>query len=624
MYKNLSEFIDRLEQNGELIRVHKEVSTELEMTEIADRQAKLPDGGKALLFEKTGTDFPVIMNMMGSRKRVCMALGTDSLTDVGDEILELFRIITSPKPSMLSKLALLPQLGKISRWLPKNSNKRGSCQEVILKGEQVDLNRLPILKCWPHDGGRFITLPLVHTIDPENGARNVGMYRMQQLSKTTTGLHWHTHKTGARHYELYRQRGEMMPVTVCLGGDPIYTYSATAPVPDGIDEYLLAGFLRKKPVKLVKSITNDIRIPEDCDFVIEGYVDPSEVKVLEGPFGDHTGFYSLEDFFPQLHITCITHRKNAIYPATIVGIPPQEDAYISEATEAIFLAPIRLVMQPEMVDMYMPPAGVAHNIAIASITKNYVGQAFKVASGLWGAGQMMFNKFVLITDEDCDIRSWEDIAARVRGIDIERDLLFSKGVLDMLDHSSQVAAMGGKLAVDLTAKLEEEGVEYDDEEYYSVPEVIALPMGFTDISDALVEQWNTLLIKADRTIDDQESMSDAIEELTLTEGLAGIKFIVIVDEQVDFEDLPTLVWLIGGNVDPQRDVFIEQGVLAIDARAKYDGINGFNRRWPNVVAMDADTIQRVDERWGELGLGEFIESPSRRYEALVLSDDASV
>lgn len=624
MYKNISEFIDRLEQNGELIRVRKEVSTELEMTEIADRQAKLPGGGKALLFEKTGTEFPVLMNMMGSHKRLCMALGTQSIKDVGDEILELFKMVTSPKPSLLSKIALLPQLGKISRWLPKNSAQRGSCQEIILSEEQVDLDKLPILKCWTHDGGRFITLPLVHTIDPETGARNVGMYRMQQLSKTTTGLHWHTHKTGARHYEQYRKRGEMMPVTVCLGGDPIYTYSATAPVPDGIDEYLLAGFLRKKPVRLVKCITNDIRVPEDCDFVMEGYVDPSEVKVLEGPFGDHTGFYSLEDFFPRFHITCITHRKNAVYPATIVGIPPQEDAYISEATEAIFLEPIRLVMQPEMVDMYMPPAGVAHNIALVSITKSYAGQAFKVASGLWGAGQMMFNKFVMIADDDCDIRSVEDIAARVRGVDIERDLLFSKGVLDILDHSSQVAAAGGKLAVDLTAKLEEEGAEYDDEEYYSVPEVIVLPMGFTDISDALVEQWNTLLIKADRTIDDQEQMSGAVEELILTEGLAGIKFIVIVDEQVDFEDLSTLVWLMGGNVDPQRDIFIEQGVLAIDARAKYDGINGFNRRWPNVVVMDNDIIERVDNRWDELDLGEFVESPSRRFEALVLSDGASV
>ena len=295
-----------------------------------------------------------------------------------------------------------------------------------------------------------MTLPLVHTLDPETGIRNVGMYRLQLFDARTTGMHWHLHKTGARHYEGYRRAGRRMPVSVALGGDPAYTYAATAPMPDNMDEYLLAGFLRRRPVKLVKCITNDIYVPADCDFVIEGYVDPSEPKTVEGPFGDHTGFYSLTDEYPRFHVTAVTRRRDAVYPATLVGIPPQEDAYIAKATEKIFLAPIRLAVQPEVKELTMPVFGTAHNLAVVSIDRRYRGQAHKVAQGLWGAGQMMFNKYLVITGEDCDVHDPDRLAALLRRAEFPRDLIVSEGVYDVLDHATVTSGFGGKLAFDLT------------------------------------------------------------------------------------------------------------------------------------------------------------------------------
>ena len=368
--------------------------------------AKSAGGGKALLFENTGTEFPVITNMMGSERRMAMALGVEDLNSISERIDALLAGALSPKGSMWEKMKMLPLLADVAKWFPQNISGRGACQQVVWQGDDVDMNRLPLLHSWECDGGAFVTLPMVNTVDPETGVRNVGMYRMQRFDGKTTGMHWHIHKTGARHYDAYKRLGRKMPVVVALGGDPAYTYAATAPMPDNMDEYLLAGFLRQKPVKLVKAITCDIRVPEDCDFVIEGYVDPAEEKVVEGDFGDHTGFYSLKDLYPKFHVTCITHRKDAIYPATVVGVPPQEDAYIAEATEKIFLAPIRLAVQPEVEDLWMPIEGTAHNLAAVSIRNRYMGQAHKVAQSLWGAGQMMFNKYMVIASDEHDIRSF--------------------------------------------------------------------------------------------------------------------------------------------------------------------------------------------------------------------------
>jgi 4-hydroxy-3-polyprenylbenzoate decarboxylase len=397
-YKNQQEFIRALEVAGELVRIRSFVNPRLEMAEITDRVSKSGHGGKALLFENTGTDFPVLMNAYGSERRMCMALGVQHLDDTTREIEALFKLLSGPKEGILDKLRLLPKLGQFASWMPTIRTGRGDCQEMVMP--TPDISKLPVITCWPRDGGPFVTLPIIHTRDLHTGIRNVGMYRMQVFGPTLTGMHWHKHKVSARHFAEYRKTGQRMPVAVALGGDPVYAYSATAPLPDNVDEYMLAGFLRKKRVELVKCLTQPaIEVPADADFIIEGFIDPTEDPIWEGPFGDHTGYYSLPDWYPRFHITAITHRKNPVYPATIVGIPPQEDAWLGKATERIFLAPIKMTLVPEIIDMEMPIEGVFHNLVIAKIRKEYAGQGQKVMNAMWGAGQMMFNKILVVTDE---------------------------------------------------------------------------------------------------------------------------------------------------------------------------------------------------------------------------------
>ena len=605
MYKSLTEFIEKLEGAGELIRIGTPVSSELEIAEITDRMVKTEGGGKALLFENTDKGFPVLTNLYGSERRMAMALGMEQLSDISERFDTLIGTVTSPKENFIDKLRLLPLLGEASKWFPRKKSGRGECQQVILMGEEANLSLLPILKCWPHDGGRFVTLPMVHTVDPERGIRNVGMYRMQVFDDHTTGMHWHRHKTGARHYELYKSRGERMPVSVAIGGDPVYAYSATAPVPDGIDEYLLAGLLRGKPVKLVKCVTNDIYVPEDCDFVIEGYVDPAEDKVLEGDFGDHTGFYSLTDYYPKFHITAITHRKDAVYPATIVGIPPQEDAYIAMATERIFLAPIRLVMQPEVEDMFMPSAGTQHNITIISMRQLYERQASKVALGLWGAGQMMFNKYLLLTPASTNIRSEEEMAWLMRNCDLKKSLIRSEGIYDVLDHATATCGYGGKVALDLTNVAEcTEQMTFDNS---SLPEGI--------VADTiLLDKWGALLLFADN---DLKVNANEIAKAT------NCNYVVIFDRRAEKMSANELLWLGAANTEPTRDIALCGSTLVVDARAKRPNTNDENpSRWPNIVTADEETIRLVDSRWAEYGIGEAIPSPSERYSALKLSEGA--
>ncbi len=605
MYKSLTDFIEKLESAGELIRISTSVSSELEIAEITDRMVKTEGGGKALLFESTDKGFPVLTNLYGSERRMAMALGVEKLSDISERFDNLIGTVTSPKENFIDKLRLLPLLGEASQWFPRKRSGRGECQQVVLTGEEANLSLLPILKCWPHDGGRFVTLPMVHTVDPERGIRNVGMYRMQVFDDYTTGMHWHRHKTGARHYEGYKAKGERMPVSVAIGGDPVYAYSATAPVPDGIDEYLLAGLLRGKPVKLVKCITNDIYVPEDCDFVIEGYVDTAEEKILEGDFGDHTGFYSLTDYYPKFHITAITHRKDAVYPATIVGIPPQEDAYIAMATERIFLAPIRLVMQPEVADMFMPSAGTQHNITIISMRQLYERQASKVTLGLWGAGQMMFNKYLLLTPASTNIRSEEDMAWLMRNCNLRNSLIRSEGIYDVLDHATANCGYGGKVALDLTNVVEQEGeITFDGN---------ALPNGIT-ANTTLLNKWGVLLLFADNDLKIDAS------EVAKT---SNCNFVVIFDHRAEQMNANELFWLGAANTEPTRDITLHGSTLVIDARAKRPGAGDSNpSRWPNIVTADESTIRLVDSRWKEYGIGAFIPSPSERYSALKLSEGA--
>jgi 4-hydroxy-3-polyprenylbenzoate decarboxylase len=448
-YKDLREFINTLEKNKLLKRIKVEVDPHLEITEITDRVSKT--GGPALLFEKVkGYDIPVLTNAFGSMKNMTKALKVNNLDEIGNELLSYLQPPELPT-SFMDKLKALPKLAQISSFLPKNV-KTGPCKEVI-NTENPSMKKLPVLTCWPMDGGPFITLPLVFTKDPETGRRNVGMYRMQVFDNQTTGMHWHIHKGAAEHY---RKRGEKMPVAVALGGDPASIYAASAPLPPGIDEMLFAGFLRKEPVEMVACETVDLEVPAHSEIVLEGYVDPSERR-LEGPFGDHTGYYSLADEYPVFRLTCISHRKNPIYPATIVGRPPMEDAYMGKATERIFL-PLMQLQLPEIKDINMPPEGVFHNCVIVSIRKSYPGQAQKVMCALWGMGLMMLAKLIIVVDDDVDVQNLSEVMWRVfNNIDPERDTTVVKGPLDALDHSSPLPHFGSKMGIDATKKWPSEG-----------------------------------------------------------------------------------------------------------------------------------------------------------------------
>lgn len=454
-YNSLADFVQVLAQQGELKRITYPVKAELEITEIADRVMK--NGGPALLFEDVGgKGIPVLINAFGSAKRMALALGVGDVEEIAREVEKLVQ--TKPPKSFKDKLKLLSQLMRLA-GIPPKVIKNGPCQEVIHR--EPDLNLLPVLTCWPGDAGPFITLPAVFSKDPEKGTRNVGLYRMQVYDARTTGMHWHLHKVGARHYQHQKQQKEPMQLAVCLGGDPALIYAATAPLPDQIDEILFTGFLRKKGLELVKGLTVDIEVPANSDIVIEGYVDPLEPPRREGPFGDHTGFYSLADDYPVFHVTCITHKQNPIYPTTIVGRPPMEDAYIGKATERIFLPLLRLTF-PEIVDMNLPVHGVFHNLAIVSIKKEYPGHARKIMHALWGMGQMMFTKVLIIVDHDINAQDLSEVTwVAGNHIDPKRDVIFVEGPVDVLDHAAPVMGFGSKMGIDATKKWRSEGFERD-------------------------------------------------------------------------------------------------------------------------------------------------------------------
>lgn len=459
-YKNINEFIQTLKEKKELTEINISVSCDLEITEITDRASKNQGfENKALLFNIVeGYEIPVLTNAFGSFKRMEMALGVNNLKEIAKRIEDLTK--TEIADSLLGKLSILPKLAEVSQFLPKIVN-NAQCQEVVLTDlNQPILDKLPILKCWPDDGGKFITLPLVFTKNPITKSRNVGMYRLQKYDNTTTGMHWHKHHDGAKNFadfkKLHNEKDSRFEVAVAIGGDPAITYAATAPVPQGIDEMIFAGFLRKKPVEMVKCKTVDLEVPADAEIVLEGYINPHEDRI-EGPFGDHTGYYSLSDNYPVFHITAMTHRKNPVYPATIVGKPPQEDCYMGKATEQIFLPVLKKIV-PEIVDMNLPIEGVFHNCAIISIDKSYPGHASKVISSVWGIGQLMFTKFVIIVDADIDVHNISEVSWKIfNNVDPARDCIITKGPVDMLDHASQLPGYGGKMGIDATKKWKEEG-----------------------------------------------------------------------------------------------------------------------------------------------------------------------
>jgi 4-hydroxy-3-polyprenylbenzoate decarboxylase len=482
------EFLAALEREGELLRVPFPVATELEITAWADREMKSLGGGKALLFEQPTVNgvvsrFPLAVNTMGSRKRMAMALGLGSV----DELMEQMQLIIKAKPpTNLRSAWKLAMQGLDLLHAKPNHVKSGPCQEVVhlfspddpqISGGQLPslptLLDMPILKCWPQDGGRFITLPCVHTKDPDSGDRNLGMYRVQIFDDRTTGMHWQVHKVGARHGKRYYQKGEPMPVAVTIGGDPAYAFAATAPLPDGLDEILFAGFIRKRSVDLAPCLTVPLEVPADVDFVIEGFVNPGEMRE-EGPFGDHTGFYTPVDRYPVFHVTAITHRREAVYPCTIVGIPPMEDFYMGTASARIFL-PVFQMNFPEIVDIALPAEGVFHNLVFVSIRKQYPWQAFKIMHGLWGMGQMMFTKYIVVVDADCDVQDTSAVLFRMcANTDPGRDSILTRNPSDALDHAPSIANLGTHMGFDATKKLPGEGYHREWPDLVQMPaEIVA-------------------------------------------------------------------------------------------------------------------------------------------------------
>lgn len=446
------DFIAALEAAGELRRIRAEVDPDLEITEIADRVMKSPGGGPALLFERVrGSSMPLLINALGSRRRMEMVCGSERIADV----VENFIAMLEPKGSLsfLDKIRMLPKLKQVNDIFPVEV-RSAPCQEVVVADPSFDL--MPVCRCWPQDGGRFITLPMVFSRDPRTQALNCGMYRLQVFDPKTCGMHWHIHKGGAEHLRRMAERGERLPVSIAVGCGPAEVFSATLPLPPDINEMMFAGLLRGSPVRMVRCRTNELLVPAEADIVLEGYVDPQELR-LEGPFGDHTGYYSLADMYPVFHLEAMTTRRDPVYMHTIVGVPPMEDAYIGEAIEQLF-TPLMKKQFPEVVDMHMPAEGVFHNLMIVSIRKAYPGHARKIMHGIWGLGQAMFTKLIIVVDADVDIRNYRELTWRAaNSVDYARDVEIVKGPVDDLDHASQLPRFGGKMGVDATTKWAAEG-----------------------------------------------------------------------------------------------------------------------------------------------------------------------
>ncbi len=594
-YQNLAEFINELEKENELVRFREPVSNRLEITEITDRMSKLPGGGKAILFENvTGYEYPVLINQFGSTKRINMALGSESLDALAGRLHDI--INTKPPKTLTDKVKMLPELVKYSRFLPRTVKGKAPCQQVINTGEQVDLTKLPVLFCWPDDGGPFVTLPVVFTKGLSDGKRNAGMYRMQIYDRNTTGMHWHIHKDGAHHYHEYLRAGKRMEVAVAVGTEPAVTYSATAPLPRGVDEMLLAGFIRQKPVEMVKCVTVDIEVPAEAEFIIEGYVDPDEIRV-EGPFGDHTGYYSLKGDYPVFHVTAITHRKNPVYSATIVGKPPMEDCYMALATERIFLPMIKTVL-PEIKDYMLPWEGVFHNIAVVAIEKEFPGHAVKVMNGLWGSGQMSFAKILVMVDDGIPLSDRNGLMMHILNtVELDSDITLTKGILDVLDHSADRPLYGSKLGIDATVRADGEekrtGGFIHGKLYAKKIESLALSIDKKITAARTVyDQCRSRLVVLNVKKDIKANSPYFLKKIARS-SLAREGIVVLFDHGIDLNNDPVLLWKVFNNVDPLRDILIEKGTMIIDATKK--GIaDGHTREWPDDITMSEDVVKRVD------------------------------
>ena len=602
-YRNLREFIERLEAAGELVRVSTPVSAELEITEITDRISKQPHHrNKALLFERVeGSEFPLVINLFGNPRRAAMAFEVGDLDELN---VRLSRLIDLRLPRGLGPM--LSRAGDVfgalrSIGLGPKMIRSAPVQEVVIT-ENPDVHLMPVLKCWPHDGGRYLTLTQVITRDPATGIRNVGMYHIQVYDGQTLGLHWQRHKGGREHQQSGVEAGRTkIPVAVVLGGDPASIWAASAPLPPNIDEYLLAGWLRGRPVEFVKCVSQDLEVPAHAEFVIEGWFDPNEHR-LEGPFGDHTGFYTPRDLFPVMHVTAITHRRNAIYPTTIVGKPPMEDVWMGKATERLFLPLMKLFMG-EIRDVNMPPEGVFHNLVLVSIRKRFPGHAQKIMYGLWGLGLMMLAKAIVVVDEDVDVQNVEAVAQRIlETVDWRRDVTIVDGPVDQLDHSAILDSFGGKIGVDATRKPER------------APFPDPVPVNEVVMSAAFSNWrcWRDAVV----IVGLNKARCTPEEAVRIVWDIAPDKDVLLLDAGVDFSNLSDVAWRVLGNVDWRRDVILQRGMfdpydmrpdvprtrIAIDATTKGPE-DGHPRGWPEELAMSPEVVERVTARWSEYGLG---------------------
>ncbi len=603
---DLGGFVQLLEERGELKRISEPVAIELEMSEMADRAVK--SGGPALLFEKpvsnvSGASYgmPVVMNLFGTRQRMAWALGVEKLDDIGDRLRSLIDVRLGG--GLLGLMSNLPKLREVASLPPKRV-RNAPVQQVVWRGDEVDLSKIPVLTTWPGDAGPFITLPLVISRDPLDGELNIGMYRMQVYDRNTTAMHWQRHKSGARQFDNARQLGQRLEVAVAIGGDPALIYAATAPIPPvpGLNEYSLTGFLRGRSLEVVKGVSVDLEVPAHAELVLEGYVDPSEELRVEGPFGDHTGFYNLADLYPAFHVTAVTMRDKPLYPATVVGKPPMEDAYLIEASERIFLMPAQLIL-PEIEDYHLPPAGIAHNLVNVRISKRYPGQAYKVANGLLGLGQMMFAKVILVSDDPTvavtdHLGFWREVLARaVPG----RDSQFAKGPIDVLDHASRAFSYGSKLIIDGTKKHPEEG---ETVAYSPNPERSAdqLPT-HSEILDQHQLEGGFWFIT---TMKERPGQGRHLAEWAARQAaVEGVRLVAVLDHQTDPRDFDECMWTLLNNIDPERDVQIIDDtfgagpVFVIDATPKLAS-EGFTREWPEKLAMSPEVKAKVDEMWPRL------------------------
>jgi len=483
------------------------------------------------------------------------------------------------------------------------SSRQASCQEVVLTGDDVDLGKIPILQCWPNDAGRFITFPIVVNRTIDRKLRNVGLYRMQVYDKKTTGMHWHIHKDGAHFFHEFKKQGKIMECAVAIGADPAVCYSASAPLPFGIDEFLFAGFIRKSPVPLVKCKTVDLEIPATAEIVLEGFIDPSEMR-LEGPFGDHTGYYSQDGDYPVFRITAITHRKNPIYLTTIVGKPPQEDFYLGKATERIFL-PLMRTQLPEIIDMNMPAEGVFHNLVILSIDKRFPMQARRLMSALWGMGQMSFVKTIIVFDQDVDIQNTQKvIETLLNKIDFTHDLFFSEGILDVLNHASDKALYGSKLGIDATTKIEgedESKIKSENNSKTASPLSEHVLESFTELTSCKILKQNDLHQVAFATLDKKKPQQGCkvIKKFMNDKKFSAITVFVLLENHENVNDASTVLWKILNNIDPKRDMYFFGNRVGIDVSCK-TGEPDFKQYWPDEIEMSNNIKQIVDQKWTKM------------------------